>query len=74
MNKITEIFKNISDEELQIAIEEIKTTDETGIVGSIAKMYMKQCNAIMQTNANNLLLVQMNLLKEAAYRWINQKS
>ncbi len=74
MNKLKELFKNISDTELKLAIEEIRTADDTdGIISSegVVRKYARLSGEI--TNGETLsdfLLVQVNLLKEASFRWV----
>jgi hypothetical protein len=66
MNKIKEIFQNISDQELHDAIKEIIESDKTGfITDGVVRKYVKICGE----ESNDLFMVQVNILKEGAFRW-----
>lgn len=74
MNKITEIFQQISSEELQRAIVEIKISDSTGIIESDS-VVRKYANIVSGITGNpistELFLTQSQLLKQAAFRWVD---
>jgi len=72
MNKIKELFKNIASPELKEAILEIRESDTTGFIkeeGYVRK-YGKLTGEITGGfTTTDFYMVQLNLLKEAAYRW-----
>ena len=71
-NPITELFKNIPNEELRDAIAEIIESDTTGIVkeNGVVRKYAKLTGEITGgLTTTDFYMVQINLLKEAAFRW-----
>lgn len=69
-NEITEIFENISDEELKDLINQIKTSEKDGIITDGVRNISKTVSQITGNPVSTeLFLTQMNLFKEAAYRW-----
>lgn len=73
MNQIQILFNSITDEELKRAITEIKESETTGLIGDVVRKWTKLSNEITGNNyATDLFMTQTNLLKLAAYRWLNQ--
>ncbi|OQA46914.1 MAG: hypothetical protein BWY47_01533 [Bacteroidetes bacterium ADurb.Bin302] len=73
MNRITEYFDNIPDEELKSAITEIQEDEPLGIirVDGLVRKYTRDISEITQNPVSTeLFLVQMNLFKQAAFRWV----
>jgi hypothetical protein len=71
-NPITELFINISDEELRDAIQEIMESDKTGIIkeNGVVRKYGKLTGELTGGfTTTDFYMVQINLLKEAAFRW-----
>jgi len=72
MNKIKELFQKITSKELKEVILEIRESDKTGFIkeeGYVRK-YGKLTGEITGGfTTTDLYMVQLNLLKEAAYRW-----
>ena len=77
MNKIVELFNNISDEELKMAITEMKESEKTGyiVMDGIVRKYGRLTGEITGgfTTAD-FFMVQMNLYKTAAFRWLNNQN
>lgn len=74
-NPIVKLFENISEEELKKAILEIKKDNLTGIIheGGIVRKYAKLIGNITDEPISaNLMMSQINLLKEAAFRWVDK--
>lgn len=72
MNKVGEIFSEISDLNLVVAIEEIQEADDTGFFSDTSTVRHYTEVAMEYTNnpfATELLMTQLSFLKEAAYRW-----
>lgn len=70
MNKIRELFSSMNDDELVNAIAEIKQSEETGLVGDIVREMSRRTGEITGGfTATDFLMTQINILKEAAYRW-----
>ena len=73
MSSIKNLYSNLSDDKLKIAIEEIKHAETTGVFGddSIIRNLCRETAKITNMDvSSNLLMVQIGVLKEAAYRWI----
>ena len=75
MNPITELYKNLNDTELTIIIGEIKESEKTGTFGDdseIRKLCHKTSEITGMDISSNLLMVQLGVLKEAAFRWLEK--
>jgi hypothetical protein len=75
MNPITELYKNLHDVELKIMVEEIKESEKTGTFGDdseIRQLCRKTSEITGMDVSSNLLMVQMGVLKESAFRWLKQ--
>lgn len=75
MNPITELYKNLHDVELKIMVEEIREAEKTGTFGNdseIRKLCRKTSEITGMDVSSNLLMVQMGVLKEAAFRWLEK--
>lgn len=75
INPITELYKNLHDVELKIIIEEIRESEKTGTFGNdseIRKLCRKTSEITRIDVSSNLLMVQMGVLKEAAFRWLEK--
>lgn len=73
MNPINELYKNLTDSELTIIIGEIRESEKTGTFGNeseIRKLCRKTSEITNLDISSNLLMVQMGVLKEAAFRWL----
>jgi hypothetical protein len=73
MNKIQQLFSDISDEELRLAINEIKESEETGFVkeGGLVRKYATLTGEITGgLTTTDFYMVMINLLKQAAFRWV----
>ena len=74
MSDIKKLYSNLSDDKLRVAVEEIKNAEETGVFGddSIIRNLCRETAKITNMDvSSNLLMVQVGVLKEAAYRWID---
>lgn len=72
-NPLITLFKNISDEDLKRAVKEMREAEETGIIqtDSIVRKYARLSGEITGgTTTTDFYMIQINLLKEAAYRWL----
>ena len=72
-NVITQYFENISDSDLKSAIIEIRYSDDSGYIGDIVRGHAKKISELtnnVQTTLD-LTMAQINLMKQASYRWIN---
>jgi hypothetical protein len=72
MNTVTKIFQDIPDDELKLAVLEIAKSDTTGIMesDSIVRKYAKITTEVTNNSTStDLFMVQINLLKQAAFRW-----
>ena len=73
-NKIKLLFESMTDDELIDAINEIKESEYTGIIGNIVRKYAQLITEITGDYSSlDLYFTQINLLKEAAYRWYPKK-
>lgn len=70
MNKIKELFASMSDDELRIAIGELKKSEENGIIGDVIREWARKSGEITGGfTVTDFYMTQMNILKEAAFRW-----
>ena len=76
MNAITQLFKDISDDELAQAVSEIREDSASGIIcDGVVRKYTKLIKEITGLDNNmDLFFSEINLLREAAYRWVNLKN
>ena len=75
-NPIVKLFNDLTDEELQILMDEVIHCETVGYFPENAtiRTLTKKCSEITQTDtASNLLMVQMNVFKQGAIRWIKLK-
>jgi hypothetical protein len=75
-NPITKLFNALSDEDILAVLNEIVEAEKTGQFGLESKIreLAKECNVITRTDVSaNLLMVQINVLKEGAMRWVKLK-
>lgn len=75
MNEVIKLFSEISDEELKNAIQEIKDGEKDGIIigNGIVRKYAELTRDITgQDTSSNLFSTQINLLKQASFRWISK--
>ena len=76
MNQVQEIFTGLTDHELEVIIHEIKRAETTGVFGDQSSI-RELCRRVAVTTgmdvSSNLLMVQIGVLKEAAYRWVNRQ-
>lgn len=76
MNKIVELFNNISDEELKLAIAEMKESEITGFIkiDGVVRKYGRLSGEITGgLTTTDFFMVQINLYKTAAFRWLNNQ-
>lgn len=70
MNKIKEIFNQMTDEEVLQGIREIKESDETGIIpDGIIRKYAKEVKSETNGMSLDLLHTMIGILKQGAFRW-----
>lgn len=73
-NPITQMFNNISDEEIRQGIKEIREDSETGIIceGVVRKYAAKMAEITSNDNVGmHLMAAEINILRQGAYRWLN---
>lgn len=74
MNPIKQLFSDLSDEELILTINEFKESDVTGKFpdNSNVRALCQECSKITGLDtSSNLMMVQISILKEGSYRWLN---
>jgi hypothetical protein len=74
MNTIKQLFSDLSDEELILTINEIKESDVTGIFpdnSNVRALCQESARITKMDVSSNLLMVQINVLKEGSYRWLD---
>jgi hypothetical protein len=73
-NKVTEIYTNLTDEQLREAILEMKEDEKMGLIrsdGWVRRLTKQICETIGDTNfSTHLFMTQNNLFREAAYRFV----
>lgn len=76
MNPIQQLYISLSDEELTAILTEIKESDITGVLpdNSLTRNLCREAVKITGMDvSSNLLMVQIGVLKEGAYRWLSLK-
>lgn len=70
MNPIKELYANLSNEELESAMDELMESDETGIIpdGTVRDI-ARRVGTIMDTKSLDIFAVQIAIYKECATRW-----
>jgi len=74
-NPIIEIFENIDDAEILKAVKEIQIDSETGIISSdgvVRKYAMLVHDTYKGAFSMDLLMSEINILRQAAYRWADK--
>lgn len=72
MNRIEKIIKNLNDDELREAINEMKEDETNGSLrsgGHVMRISSQIHDATAEPVSSVLFMTQMGLLKEAAYRF-----
>jgi len=71
MNKITKLFEDMSNDELKLAITEIKEDGASGIIrDGVVRKYARLSGEITESPMSNLLIfTEINILRQAAFRW-----
>jgi len=73
-NPITEIYENLTDEQIKEAVLEMKEDEKMGLIrmdGWVRKLTKKVCEITGETNlSTHLFLTQNSILREAAYRFV----
>lgn len=72
INEVTKIFSDMTDEELVLVIQEMKEDGPQGFVRTEG-IVREKCHRIHEITGGNtyehLMMVQMSILKEAAFRF-----
>jgi hypothetical protein len=73
MNEISKLYADLSDDEIKLSVREIKEAEKTGIFpdNSMVRKLCRETAKLTQMDvSSNLLMVQINILKQASYRWL----
>jgi hypothetical protein len=74
MDKVLELFSSISNEELRLAIQELKESRKSGIIpDGIVRKYKKLVDEILGYGTTQLFMIEVNLYQEAAFRWLDTR-
>jgi hypothetical protein len=71
-NELHNLYDSLSDEELLVIINEIEESETTGSYpedSAIRSLSNKASNITGTDTSSMLMLTQMNVLRQAAYRW-----
>lgn len=70
MDKIKELFSSMTDDELKLAVTELKKSEESGFIGDIVREWARKSGEITGGfTTTDFYMVQVNIFKEAAFRW-----
>lgn len=71
MNKVKQIFNEVPDAELKIAVREMAELYETGILpnGVVRELVGRLVDQANITTHDAITIVQANVLKMAAFKW-----
>ena len=74
VNKVTEIYTNLTNEELREVILEMKEDERMGLIrndGWVRRLTKQVCETIGDTDVSaHFFLTQSSLFREAAYRFV----
>ena len=73
MNTIKQLYLDLSNTELTLLIREIRESEVTGVFPDnslIRDLCRKSANITGMDVSSNLLMVQIGVLKEGSYRWL----
>lgn len=70
---VKEIFDNISDEELLIAVLDIKQANEKGIVSESVIEYATKISDTGEYWDHDLFYAKFAILEQAAFRWADRQ-
>lgn len=73
MNPIKQLFSDLTNVELEVLVKEIRESEKTGIFENDSEIrnLCRKISKITQIDvSSNLLMVQLGVLKEAAFRWL----
>lgn len=73
-NKIQDFFSSIPEEVLEVCLQEIFESEETGFIkeNALFRVYMKKLNEITEgMTPNDILMCSVGIMKEASKRWLD---
>ena len=74
MNPIQKVFNDLTDNELKEMVSEIQECEKTGVFEDDSQI-RSLCRVVGEITgmdvSSNLLTVQFGVLKECAFRWVN---
>lgn len=72
MNAIKQLYSSMTDDQLREALEEIRQSEATGLVGEIVRHWAKKSGDLTGGfTATDFFMTQINIMREAAYRWLD---
>jgi len=74
MNPIKKLYKDLSNEELILLVQELEKSDETGTFpedSQVREMCRKSAEITGMDMASNIMMTQINICKEASTRWLS---
>jgi hypothetical protein len=74
MNEITKLFSNLTDDQLRDAVNEIREDEPKGIIrmnGYVRDLTRQWGEITGESGVIHLTMVQVSILKEAAFRFSN---
>ena len=75
MNPIKQLYSDLTDVELEVLVKEIRESEETGVFqeeSEIRNLCRKTSEITKMDVSSNLLMVQLGVVKEAAFRWLEK--
>ena len=73
MNPIKKLYKDLSNAELMLLVQELEKSDETGTFpedSKVREMCRKSAEITGMDMASNIMMTQINICKEASIRWL----
>ena len=75
MNPIKQLYSDLTNVELEVLVKEIRESEKTGVFpkeSEIRILCRKTSEITKMDVSSNLLMVQLGVLKEAAFRWLEK--
>ena len=75
MNPIKQLYSDLTNVELEVLVKEIRESEKTGVFqneSEIRNLCRKTSEITRMDVSSNLLMVQLGVLKEAAFRWLEK--
>lgn len=74
MNPIKELYANLTNEELELAMEELLDSEETGVIVNDGMVREIDRRVSQLTGTLDIHSTQINVYRECAIRWVSTRT